>query len=251
MHLRCFTRLGIASIATLVAPSLSATPLTDGLEAFKEGRFDEASTLWARGASLGDVDAELQLGVMLGAGKHLPRDVPRARALLAAAVQQGNVDAMVALALLDYRPDVGQREEGLALLKSAAARSSRKAPPLLTLAGTVDLATLGFSGPASEQEALLPVRFSKPFSANPADVSAGRDTVNRTCVACHGTGVMGAPRSGHPEQWKERLSLGLDTLAERSAKGYKACPPRGGDYLLTDDQVRAAVYVMTEGGARR
>jgi cytochrome c5 len=63
-------------------------------------------------------------------------------------------------------------------------------------------------------------------------------------MACHGTGVMGAPKVGDAAAWKPRVAQGMNTLYGHATKGFKMMPPRGGNPGLKDDEVKAAIDFM-------
>ena len=73
---------------------------------------------------------------------------------------------------------------------------------------------------------------------------------NRTCTVCHWPGVGSAPRIGDKNAWKNRIDRGMDILYRHAINGWtggsgKRMPARGGNWNLTDEQVRAAVdYIV-------
>ena len=82
----------------------------------------------------------------------------------------------------------------------------------------------------------------------PLAVSAdrsGQDVYENLCVACHGTGVAGAPRMGDKKRWAHPLSEGRDHLIAHALKGGKIMPPKGGVAGLSDLEVARAVVHMT------
>ncbi len=69
-----------------------------------------------------------------------------------------------------------------------------------------------------------------------------------TCLACHSTGVAGAPKVGDSAAWQPRLAKGLDALAESAIAGKGAMPPKGGS-SYSAEQIRAVVeYMLAESG---
>ena len=76
----------------------------------------------------------------------------------------------------------------------------------------------------------------------------GQKVYKSVCKACHGTGVIGAPKLGDKAAWADRVSQGMDTLNDHAIKGYKGkkgmMPPKGGRKTLSDDDVKAAVAHM-------
>lgn len=79
----------------------------------------------------------------------------------------------------------------------------------------------------------------------PAMLAQGKTVYEKNCVACHATGVAGAPKFGDKAAWKEHIAHGLEHMAEIAIRGAGAMPPRGGNPKLSDAEVRAAVaYIM-------
>ena len=80
-------------------------------------------------------------------------------------------------------------------------------------------------------------------------VSADGEAVyNSGCMACHMTGVAGAPKVGDVEAWAPRIELGIEALYERAIQGFQGkagvMPAKGGNMALSDDEVKAAVDHM-------
>jgi cytochrome c5 len=79
----------------------------------------------------------------------------------------------------------------------------------------------------------------------------GEEIVTKVCGACHGAGVLGAPRIGDQAAWATRLQEagGVDGVVKIAITGKGAMPPRGGDAGLSDDELRAAVeYMLRQSG---
>ncbi len=87
-----------------------------------------------------------------------------------------------------------------------------------------------------------------PAPAAPAEktaaASGGKGVYDKTCMACHATGLAGAPKAGDKAAWEPRLKQGLDALYATSLKGKGAMPPKGGATQLSDAEVKAAVDYM-------
>lgn len=75
---------------------------------------------------------------------------------------------------------------------------------------------------------------------------SGDQVVSGTCSACHGSGVLGAPKIGDKADWGKRKGAagGLDGLVAHALAGKNSMPPRGGNADLTDAEVKAAVESM-------
>lgn len=97
----------------------------------------------------------------------------------------------------------------------------------------------------------------KPFAELAAlDASApvveksGQEVYDAACVACHGSGLLGAPRHENKGDWSARIGQGYDTLVKNAIEGIRQMPPRGGIADLTDAEVaRAVTYMANASGA--
>lgn len=76
-----------------------------------------------------------------------------------------------------------------------------------------------------------------------------------TCALCHVTGNGGAPRLGHPEEWRARLAQGRGVLLTRTLEGFNNMPPLGycmacerDDFVALIDFMVADVDTAPEGG---
>lgn len=64
----------------------------------------------------------------------------------------------------------------------------------------------------------------------PASEIEQRETLHhwsRSCALCHATGTGGAPRLGHPEDWRPRLARGRESLLSHTIEGFNNMPPLG------------------------
>ena len=75
-------------------------------------------------------------------------------------------------------------------------------------------------------------------------LATGEKIYTATCLACHGAGVLGAPKLGDKAMWAPRIAKGMDTLYANSIKGINTMPARGGNAALKDDEMNAAVDYM-------
>lgn len=76
----------------------------------------------------------------------------------------------------------------------------------------------------------------------------GQQVYQASCVACHGTGIGGAPKVGDKGQWAARLLTGTEALYRNALVGTQSpvgvMPAKGGNPSLSDQDVKAAVDFM-------
>lgn len=79
--------------------------------------------------------------------------------------------------------------------------------------------------------------------ATPATTAAvdGKKVYDAACVACHSTGVAGAPKAGDKAAWAPRIKAGKDVLYASALHGKNAMPAKGGNPALSEAEVKAAV----------
>ena len=92
--------------------------------------------------------------------------------------------------------------------------------------------------------AALALMASAAAPAFAQDLAAGKTTYEGGCVACHGSGVLGAPKVGDAAAWKPRAAQGMSTLQANAKSGKGAMPPRGGMPMLNDEQLFNAIAYM-------
>jgi cytochrome c5 len=87
-----------------------------------------------------------------------------------------------------------------------------------------------------------------PAAAGPALAANGEAVYKSACVACHGAGVAGAPKSGDKAAWSQRIAQGKPLLYEHAIRGYQGkagvMPAKGGNAALADADVKSAVDYM-------
>jgi cytochrome c5 len=82
-------------------------------------------------------------------------------------------------------------------------------------------------------------------AAGPVD---GKAVYDKTCVACHATGVANAPKLGDKAAWAPRIGTGVDAMVKSVISGKGAMPPKAGNPSLTNAEIRAAVdYLVGQG----
>ena len=81
-------------------------------------------------------------------------------------------------------------------------------------------------------------------AATPVAAADGKSVYEKTCVACHATGVAGAPKLGDKAAWGPRIATGKDALLKSALGGKNAMPPKGGNAALSDADIKAAIDYM-------
>jgi len=78
---------------------------------------------------------------------------------------------------------------------------------------------------------------------------SGKQVVEASCFACHGSGANGAPKIGDKQAWAKRSAQGLTSLTASALKGIRQMPPHGGNTNLTDTEIeRAITYMVNQSG---
>nr|WP_240485135.1 c-type cytochrome [Aestuariibacter salexigens] len=77
---------------------------------------------------------------------------------------------------------------------------------------------------------------------------SGEEIYNQACVACHGVGVLGAPKLQVAADWQPRLDeKGFDTVWQNAINGIGGMPPMGTCGNCSNDDIKAAIEYMIEG----
>ena len=102
---------------------------------------------------------------------------------------------------------------------------------------------------------IKPVITIDSILASGADAGSGemaqkspQELYQGACLACHASGVAGAPKLGDSAAWQSRLGDGIDAMVASAIKGKGAMPPKGGS-AYSDDQLRIVIeYILAESG---
>jgi cytochrome c5 len=79
---------------------------------------------------------------------------------------------------------------------------------------------------------------------------SGEEVAQTVCHACHGPGLLGAPKIGDKQAWKARIAQGEKTLTAHALNGIRTMPARGGGADLTDSELeRAVIWMANQSGA--
>lgn len=84
--------------------------------------------------------------------------------------------------------------------------------------------------------------------AAPAKAMDPKMVYETACMACHGMGLAGAPKTGDKGAWGPRIAAGKPTLYKHAIEGFQGSvgfmPAKGGRSDLSDDTVKSAVDYM-------
>ena len=92
---------------------------------------------------------------------------------------------------------------------------------------------------------------TEKIAATSSPALDGQQVYKAACVACHGTGVAGAPKLGDKGLWAMRIGKGANALYRSALNGIQsstgAMPAKGGNPALSEAEVKAAVdYMMAQ-----
>jgi cytochrome c5 len=127
---------------------------------------------------------------------------------------------------------------------ASKAGANWSAPPVAATAAATPAAAAPAAAPAPVAAAAAPAAPVTTAAAAPAAATDGKKIYDTTCVACHGAGLVGAPKFGDKAAWAPRLKEGMPAVYEIALKGKGAMPPKGGNSTLSDADVKAAVDYM-------
>ena len=72
----------------------------------------------------------------------------------------------------------------------------------------------------------------------------GENTYKQVCSACHGAGVLNAPKFGDKAKWTPLIAEGQVILTAHAYVGVRAMPPKGGNPNLSIEGFSDAVAYM-------
>jgi len=131
---------------------------------------------------------------------------------------------------------------------------------VLAAVATLMLTTLAVAGSNSEdaiRERIQPAgsvciqgeecaAASGAAAASASGPRSGEDVYNASCAACHGVGVLGAPKKGAAADWAPRLEKGFDAVLANAINGINAMPPKGTCGTCSDEEISAAIEFMSK-----
>jgi len=76
---------------------------------------------------------------------------------------------------------------------------------------------------------------------------SGEEVYNGSCIGCHATGMLSAPKTFSKADWEPRIEArGYDTVLANAINGYNAMPPKGACGDCSDGEIKAAIDFMME-----
>lgn len=73
---------------------------------------------------------------------------------------------------------------------------------------------------------------------------SGADVYGTFCVACHGSGAMGAPKTGDKGAWADRMAKGMSQTLANAINGINLMPAKGTCGDCSDEEIEAAIKHM-------
>lgn len=83
-------------------------------------------------------------------------------------------------------------------------------------------------------------------SAAKSGPRSGKDVYGTYCAACHGTGAMGAPKTGDTGVWKTRLAKGFNATLKNAVNGLNLMPAKGTCGDCSDKEIGNAIKFMSK-----
>lgn len=87
-------------------------------------------------------------------------------------------------------------------------------------------------------------------AAEAPTILTGPQVYNQACIACHGGGIAGAPKTGDGPSWSARIGQGMDVLNDHAINGFQGAagvmPAKGGYVNLSDEEIIAAVQYLVD-----
>jgi cytochrome c5 len=86
----------------------------------------------------------------------------------------------------------------------------------------------------------------KKSSSHKVNNPKGEKIYKTSCIGCHGSGALGAPKFGDSVAWDKIIKKGMKGVYKNAINGIDDMPARGGNSTLSDDDVKSAVDYMVE-----
>lgn len=83
-----------------------------------------------------------------------------------------------------------------------------------------------------------------PVAAVASGPRSGEQVYGASCVACHDSGLAGAPKIGVAADWAPRIAQGEETLVGNALHGIRGMPPKGTCMSCSEEEIKLAVEYM-------
>jgi cytochrome c5 len=83
-------------------------------------------------------------------------------------------------------------------------------------------------------------------ASDAAGPKTGEQVYNSNCLACHGTGAAGAPKTGDAAAWAPRIAAGMDSMLANATSGLNAMPPKGLCMTCSNEELQGAIQYMVD-----
>ena len=104
--------------------------------------------------------------------------------------------------------------------------------------------TLAACGQQDNPPAVTQAKPATPASPAPIVLKSGEQVYKEVCLACHASGVAGAPKAGEPGGWAALANEGQATVTAHGWVGVRGMPPKGGRADLSLEEFARAVAWM-------
>jgi cytochrome c5 len=111
-----------------------------------------------------------------------------------------------------------------------------------------EVAVSGEDNSAKEIPKTVVAVAAAPAGATSDQPMDGKSVFSGSCNACHGSGLLNAPKLGDKAAWAPRIAKGIATLDDHALHGFNQMPAKGGNVGLPDEAVKAAVEYMVSQG---
>lgn len=210
-------------------------PLKSGEDVFKAQCATCHSTGAAGAPKLGDVGAwaaRIQTGL-----QSLVNSALRGKGAMPAQAGGDFDDVEIARAAVYMANAAGAKFAEPQRAANATAQAPSAEPAVAVAATAVPAATSPSAAPAAATVAVAAA------VAAPLAAGGGEALYKQACLACHASGVAGAPKFGDKAAWAPRIQLGVATLVQSVVKGKGVMPPKGGSNA-SEAELKAAVEYM-------
>jgi len=75
---------------------------------------------------------------------------------------------------------------------------------------------------------------------------SGDKIFNTYCIACHMSGVAGAPIFGNKADWQPHIEKGMETLLTNVNNGISAMPPKGMCFDCSNDEMKNTIQYIID-----